>query len=69
MVLVLVIVNIYNTNFEATMLYALQCIGCSHLTPKPEQLASVRHVYEGHDVLYGYLLDIVLSSFTIRFRP
>ena len=37
-------------DFEATMLYALQCIGCSHLTPKPEQLASVRHVYEGRDV-------------------
>ena len=30
--------------------YAFQCIGCSHLTPKPEQLASVRHVYEGRDV-------------------
>ena len=50
MIATLYVTEVSGADFEATILYALQCIGCSYLTPKPEQLASVSHVYEGRDV-------------------
>ena len=37
-------------DFHASLLHALQCIGCSHMSLKAEQTASIRHVYEGRDV-------------------
>ena len=46
---ILYVTEVSGADFEATILYALQCIGCSYLTPKPEQL-EVSHVYEGRDV-------------------
>ena len=55
--------EVSRADFEATMLYALQCIGCSHLKPKPEQLAMYMKA-----VMFS-CGDIVLSSFTIRFQP
>ena len=65
MIATLYVTEVSGADFEATMLYALQCIGCSYLTPKPEELASVSHVYEGRDVFvwltYWILCYQVLS--------
>ena len=58
-----IMAEVSRADFEATMLYALQCIGCSHLKPKPEQLAMYMKA-----VMFS-CGDIVLSSFTIRFQP
>ena len=48
-VAILYVTEVSGADLDATILYALQCIGCSYLTPKPEQL-EVSHVYEGRDV-------------------
>ena len=36
--------------FCTAVKYALQCLGCPDLCLKPEQLTSIKHIYEGKDV-------------------
>ena len=42
-------------------------IGCSHLTLKPEKIASVRHEYEVHDVLWLIFIAIYIQSSQLIF--
>ena len=41
-------------DFDYTVTHALQGLGCSKLTPKPERRESVKYVYEGKD-LFAWL--------------
>ena len=61
-----IMAEVSGADFEATMLHALQCIGCSYLTPKPEQLASVRMYMKVVMFSCSYLLDTE-SLCTIKF--